>query len=584
MASLLDYDFDLDKMLGTTVNPVQGLVNDPNFQTEKNIASGLGVADALISGYGKQYAPEILLRGLINAKSGRQGVIDKQVKGYMTQQDMFTQTLKNRKLNQDIILNKYGIEEAPYNLITKRFEAESAPYKAGEARNTYHKSSLFLQGIRDEVQKLEKAGKTDEVNFIRAAPKEYFKKLSERDYRTQKMPDGYNVAAKSIGLDPNNRAKWSQQDWSDLDSLIKAADSVEAQDKNLATQEANRKNPRFINNVRIPNRNEVKNAIINRKKREKKLGSNNIDNDISIADKNINVSDQKNAQELTNQNIFDSTNLEFYVPSTKELQTGMIKKGTNKKFPEGAVFTPTGVNYTEDGWNNLGSAYKFALRPTRSPDNATEIELATEGNAEAIGMQNEYLFSNIDRRQKAIAEILSKPKFIKDLTSLGGRAVTNLNLGSYGFTSDVQDIQNLFDKVKNQTFITEIQAMRANNKTGGAVGNVSDKEVAMFQNIPAALMRGGSAKFLYNEINNVYEQQKDLMRNAQKRYTGLYGQTKNDEFGLSNYNADNYKKFLPYDEALKEAGVESFKVKQNKRIMEGVEAEKKKNIDRILKR
>ena len=50
------------------------------------------------------------------------------------------------------------------------------------------------------------------------------------------------------------------------------------------------------------------------------------------------------------------------------------------------------------------------------------------------------------------------------------------------------------------------------------------------------------------------------------------------------YNADNYKTFLPYDEALKEAGVESFKVKQNKRIMEGVEAEKKKNIDRILKR
>ena len=126
--------------------------------------------------------------------------------------------------------------------------------------------------------------------------------------------------------------------------------------------------------------------------------------------------------------------------------------------------------------------------------------------------------------------------------------------------------------------------MRANNKTGGAVGNVSDKEVSMFQNIPAALMKGGSGKFLYNEINNVYEQQKDLMRNSQKRYTGLYGQIKNDEFGLSNYNADNYKTFLPYDEALKEAGVESFKVKQNKRIMEGVKAEKKKNIDRILER
>jgi len=142
----------------------------------------------------------------------------------------------------------------------------------------------------------------------------------------------------------------------------------------------------------------------------------------------------------------------------------------------------------------------------------------------------------------------------------------------------------LFDKVKNQTFITEIQAMRANNKTGGAVGNVSDREVAMFQNIPAALMKGGSAKFLYNEIQNVYNQQKDLMKKSQARYTGLYGQTKANDFGVSEYSADNYKDFLPYDEALKEAGIESFKVRQNKRIMEGVNADKKKNIDRILKR
>jgi len=401
MASLLDKE-NLDKMFGITPSVVPSSLLGDNFDQQANVATALGFAAPLIQ---QGITPESILEGYIKGSMGRQGIVDKKTKNYMTQQDILNATLKAQKLQGDIA-------QQPYDLIKKRFEAESAPYVSGEARNKYHKSSIFLQGVRDEIKKLQKEGKTDEVNFIRTAPKEYFKKLSERDYRTQKMPEGYNIAAKSIGLDPNDRANWSQQDWNDLDAVVKAPDAKGAQDANLATQQANLQNPRFIDNVVISNRQEVKNAINNRKKREKKLDSNNISNNILFSDKNINISEQKNAQELTNQTIFDSTNIEFYVPSKNELQTGMIKKGTNKKFPEGAVFAPTGVNYTEEQWNNLGSAYKFALRPTRSPDNATEIELATEANAEAAGLQHEYLYSNIDRRQKAIAEILSNPKFI----------------------------------------------------------------------------------------------------------------------------------------------------------------------------
>ena len=593
--SLLDFDYNnlINKALGTTNQPFSGLINDPNYNSSLNVdtllGAGLGYANSL---YKNKTVGEKALSTVTGAKSARTKAINDYVQNILTQQDysknVLDMTLNRGKIAKqplELLQLQGKLEQQPYDLIKSRFEAESAPYKTGQEKNKFHESSLFLQGVKDEIKMLEDKGDLAGVNFIKAAPKEYFKKLSERDYKTQPMPDGYNTAAKSIGLDPNERATWKKQDWADLDNLIKAPDAKGAQDSNLKTQEANQLNPRGIPLDIVVSRDTIRKQINNRKNREKMMPKDYTETGgMSNSNGIVNASEQKNVQELENQSVYNSENIKFYIPSQEELKKGMIQKGTSEKFPEGAVFAPTGTNYTLDEWDSLGTAYKFALRPTRLPEKAAEIELATEANAESAGAQHEYLYQNIDRRQKAIAEILSNPKFIKDLTSLGGRAITNLDLGSYGFTSDVQDIQNVFDKVKNQTFITEIQAMRANNKTGGAVGNVSDKEVAMFQNIPAALMRGGSAKFLYTEIFNVYNQQKDLMRKSQSRYTGLYGQTKANEFGVADYNVEDYKEFLPYEEALKQAGFESFQDKQKTRIIDGMEIEKKRNVDRIMKR
>jgi hypothetical protein len=593
--SLLDFDYNsiINKALGTTNQPFSGLINDPNYNSSLNVdtllGAGLGYANSLYKG---KTDWEKGLAAATGAKSARTKAINSYVENILTQQqyskNVLDMTLNKGKIARqplELLKLQGELEEQPYDLIKKRFEAEAAPYKTGQEKNKFHESSLFMQGVKDEIKMLENKGDFAGVNFIKANPKEYFKKLSERDYRTNPMPDGYNSAALSIGLDPNNRANWSQQDWIDLDTLVKAPDSQTAQNTNLATQQANQTNPRGIPLQKVLSRDDHRAQILARRNREKTM-SKDYTNTGGVTTSNgiVNVSEEQNAKEFANDTVFDSKNLEYYVPSQKELRQGVIKKGTNKKFPEGAVFTPTGINYTEDEWNNMGSAFKFALRPTRKPEQANDLEIKTLENAEAAGNQKSYLFTQLDRRQKVVKEILSKPQFLKDLASVGGRLITNLDLGSYGFTSDVQDIKNLFDLVKNQSFVAEIQDMRANNETGGAVGNVSDREVAMFQSIAAALQNSGSAEFMYTQLSNLYNNSTDVLRRNKRVYTDLYGDSYAEKFGLNEFNVDDYGKVPNYQDALKQVGFEAFSDRKNQRLLEGAAAKNKEEIDRILER
>ena len=593
--SLLDFDYNtiIDKALGTTNQPFKGLINDPNYESsllaDTLLGAGLGYTGSL---YKNKTIGEKLLSTATGAKAARTKAINDYVQNILKQQqyskNVLDMTLNRGKIAKqplELLQLQGKLEQQPYDLIKSRFEAEAAPYKTGQERNKFHESSLFMQGVKDEIKMLEDKGDFDAVNFIKAAPKEYFKKLSERDYRTQPMPDGYNSAAKSIGLDPNNRANWSQQDWVDLDTLVKAPDSQTAQQTNLATQQANVEDPRGIPLQRIVSRDEHRQQIINRRNREKTMPKDYTNTGgVTTSDGIVNVSEEKNAKEFANDAVFDSTNLEYYVPSQKELRQAVIKKGTNKKFPEGAVFTPTGINYTEDEWNNMGSAFKFALRPTRKPKVAKDLEIKTLENAENAGNQKSYLFTQVDRRQQVVKEILSKPQFLKDLASVGGRFITNLDLGKYGFTSDVQDIKNLFDLVKNQSFVAEIQDMRANNKTGGAVGNVSDREVAMFQNIAAALQNSGSAEFMYTQLSNLYNNSTEVLRRNKRVYTDLYGESYATKFGLNEFNVDDYGQVPNYQDALKQVGFEAFSDRKKTRLLEGDAAKRYDEIQKILGR
>ncbi len=124
--------------------------------------------------------------------------------------------------------------------------------------------------------------------------------------------------------------------------------------------------------------------------------------------------------------------------------------------------------------------------------------------------------------------------------------------------------------------------MRANNETGGAVGNVSDREVAMFQSIAAALQNSGSAEFMYTQLSNLYNNSTDVLRRNKKVYTELYGESYSEKFGLNEFNVEDYGKVLNYKEALKQVGFEAFSDRKNIKLLEGAAAKKYDKIHQIL--
>jgi len=130
-------DIDLDKVLGTTVDPIGGLIGDPEaYQTQKNLGTGLGAVSGYLGSLYKGYSPAQKIMGALSgAQTGRQGIIDRYTKGYMTQQDILKDTLGIKKaqleipkLSQDIELQELGLREArAKDQALRNFIANSSP-------------------------------------------------------------------------------------------------------------------------------------------------------------------------------------------------------------------------------------------------------------------------------------------------------------------------------------------------------------------------------------------------------------------------------------------------------------------------
>jgi len=185
MASLLDYDFNLDKMLGVTESPVNALLNNPNMDSQKNVAAGFGAIAPLISGYGKKSAAQILLEMAGGAKAGRQGVIDTATKGYMTQQDILKDT-------QDIQLNKYKLADAPN-------ESTKLQNEILKLQNTNYLGSINILGVKSKFKRLQEvanrggngsAEALKQLELYVSDPQAYNQLRDERDVNNMEYAQG----------------------------------------------------------------------------------------------------------------------------------------------------------------------------------------------------------------------------------------------------------------------------------------------------------------------------------------------------------------------------------------------------------
>lgn len=528
------YDIDINKLLGINPTLPQGLLeNDPNLATDafsKQIFGGLeGLTQAQ-----QNYAgtPETILRTLLGMKTGRQAAYDAATKRYQTRQDILKDQLGIKKVTGELEMQPYQKRELMLNI--------------GDKENKFYESSIRAKSIKRQLMQLEEQGRYAELDRYAQNPDEFIKLEAAADIRNKVFDDDTISAAMSIGLNPNNRDSWREQDWANLDILLQAPDAKEANELNLKNRQAHAADRSNVPLVQIKDRNTLA--------KEMRIGG-----------RNVTLIKQQNGQAQQQSN--EPVDLEFYNPTFEELQKGKINAGTDPRFPEGVIFGSDGVNYTQAQWDAMGENYRRARRKGLERKTQVEFEEKVNDNAAKAGGMNEYLFRNIDKTNRIIEEIVSKPEFLEDLASVGGRAITNLNLGKYGFTSDVQDIQNLFNLVKNQQFINEIQNMRANNPTGGAVGNVSDFEVKMFMNAAAALQEGGSAKFMYNELKRLHEFGKRGMKEQQKKYRELYGDNNASINNFDYYSADSYVDIPEWNAAISQSG-------QNKTLKKNITVRK----------
>ena len=200
-----------------------------------------------------------------------------------------------------------------------------------------------------------------------------------------------------------------------------------------------------------------------------------------------------------------------------------------------------------DDWNKLGIERQNVM----SLD--TDIDTETNENIKENSLQMQelmlristiWLQEHIDRTNKAVERILDNPeKFAKLFSTFGGRLPIAINKATGKFIateSDAQDIASLLNTIKGQTFTNEIQVMRNNNKTGGAVGNVSDREVAMFQNMAANLTYDGTPDRTMVSIRDLLEEVKvkQQLKFIQTILLEYYGDDQANRYKIQDLSGD----------------------------------------------
>lgn len=90
--------------------------------------------------------------------------------------------------------------------------------------------------------------------------------------------------------------------------------------------------------------------------------------------------------------------------------------------------------------------------------------------------------------------------------------------------TDAADFAANLDSLKSKVFAQTIQAMRDASKTGGAVGNVSDREGARFESMLASLMQSQSEKQFKENLQAIIDYTAELKTSYKDAYRKTYGE------------------------------------------------------------
>jgi len=130
-------------------------------------------------------------------------------------------------------------------------------------------------------------------------------------------------------------------------------------------------------------------------------------------------------------------------------------------------------------------------------------------------MRVESIVGNMTRLSDKLLQLEKDPGLTRITGTIMGRTpnITNTATGA----------QALLDSITSEFFVSTLQSMREASKTGGAVGNVSDREGDKMERVIAALGQAQGTERFKSELRRAREQLSLSMQLIRKAYEDQFG-------------------------------------------------------------
>ena len=140
---------------------------------------------------------------------------------------------------------------------------------------------------------------------------------------------------------------------------------------------------------------------------------------------------------------------------------------------------PAGFRYIRDAAGNVTHMEPIPGGPAEAAER--ERIAAEEGRANKATRQGGLIVDEVDRIYSRMGPQSA------GLPDTGGAGQIVSNIPIVGSSTDAGEIRGIVETIKGNLGFEALAEMRANSKTGGALGNVSEKEVAILQSLAGNL-------------------------------------------------------------------------------------------------
>lgn len=112
----------------------------------------------------------------------------------------------------------------------------------------------------------------------------------------------------------------------------------------------------------------------------------------------------------------------------------------------------------------------------------------------------------------------------KGLSYITGKYAGRVPIAGALYSQDASNAQAIMETIKSQVFINALQAMREASKTGGAVGNVSDREGDRMENAWTALSQSQDTETFKKRMQELIDQIDSSTEAVSSAYRQTYGE------------------------------------------------------------